>query len=563
MYQTPIHQPISRNTSPAPGIMNPQAGYSYPAPIARPISRAASPIPPGGVASNRSSIPPDPQAYGGYGAPVHGYAAPIAQRPLSRGPSPAPPGVIAGHRSPMTDFQVEKRARSPNPYGRPPMGQPEPTVYRDELVYRDHVSALIAAKDTQFGVNGRIPVDPAQLVLFFRSKTGITHSLDFPVDVAYNTPPALDVLIAACRPHPTSDYDSYGAREGLFYPTNLPLTASLEIANYPILDAIRSSLFPNLPPGQYLTALIDRLDVVESGSHLTRHSPAQLRNDDRAATIVVTLPVRFRGGAIVVRDSQGREERFIGGGGKNADIDWVALRADCTYEVEPVQKGIQLSISYGVFIRAFGPASPSADTLVTPTDRFFDLLSPILNMSRGRTIGFYLNHDYTVNPAEVVANTVVTQLKGADALLYDAFKFHKLAPELHWTAGGYVWPQDHTLEFFGDDIAHRPPNPRGSPNINRSPFGGPRGGANIPPVRGAFGAYGGNPTSPYHNEEETDTLRARVEGSGAVSLEAANITLLTDFNNPAPTVGRERVYFVSNGELEKLVVNILLVVYIP
>ncbi len=83
--------------------------------------------------------------------------------PLSRGPSPAPPGAMG------SGFQVEKRARSPNPMGRQAM--PHPTMdYREENLFREHVSVLIAAKDSQFAVTGRIPIDPAQLVLFFRSK---------------------------------------------------------------------------------------------------------------------------------------------------------------------------------------------------------------------------------------------------------------------------------------------------------------------------------------------------------------------------------------------------------
>lgn len=216
------------------------------------------------------------------------------------------------------------------------------------------------------------------------------------------------MLIAACRPHASSN--AYGGQQPLFFPPNLPLTASLEISNYPILDAVRNALFPRLPSGQYLTTLIDRLDVVEEGARLNIQSPAQLANDDRAATIVVTLPVRYRGGVIVIRDQDGREERFQGGGGKNGDIDWVALRSDCTYEIEPVLKGVFLSIRYGVFIKSFGPTSPSADTLVTPTDTFFDILSPILNNARGKSIAFYLEHDYIANPGESVANSVVPQV---------------------------------------------------------------------------------------------------------------------------------------------------------
>ncbi|KAF8965815.1 hypothetical protein BDZ97DRAFT_1658482 [Flammula alnicola] len=538
-------RPLSRGPSPAPqgygGAPTSYGAPTYGAPIARPVSRGPSPA---------------PYTYAG---------APIA-RSISRGPSPAPPGIGRpdNSRHPSTsDFQVEKRAKSPNPYGRPSVSQTE-IPYRDEALYREHVSVLIATKDTQFAVNGRIPVDPAQLVLFFRAKTGITHSLDFPIDISYNTPPALDVLIAACRPHPRSgsDYDTYGSREGLFYPPNLPLTASLDISNFPILDAIRNSLFPLLPPGEYLAAVKDGLDVIQPGSSTAAHSPALLRNDQRAGTIIITLPIRYRGGAMDIRDADGRTEKFQGTGGKTGDIEWIAFRSDCDYEVEPVQKGCLMTLSYAIYIKSFGPASPSLDTLITPSDTFFDLLSPILNMSRGRSVGFYLNHDYGVNPAEAAANALIPQLKGADALIYTAFKLHKLAPELHWTAGGYVWAKDQSLEFFGDD-AGRPQstNPvKNSPLLARTPFGAANSPRGTPPVRGTFGQYPGDPN---YDEQDVDVIRSRVQGSGAVTLADAGITLLTDFKNLAPTVGRERVYFVANNELEKLVVNALLVVYIP
>jgi len=138
-YAAPVPRPVSRGPSPQP------QPYGYAAPIPRPVSRGPSPAP-------------------------YGYGAPMP-RPISRGPSPAPPGTLQNdHRrtSSSSGFQVEKRAKSPNPYGRQPVGQPEP--YRDEGLYIEHVSNLIAAKDHQFAVTGRIPVDPADLVLFFRSK---------------------------------------------------------------------------------------------------------------------------------------------------------------------------------------------------------------------------------------------------------------------------------------------------------------------------------------------------------------------------------------------------------
>lgn len=242
-----------------------------------------------------------------------------------------------------------------------------------------------------------------------------------------DTPPALDVLIAACRPHQTSDLDAYGDRESLFFPPNLPLTTSLEIANHPILDAIRSFLFPNLPPGHHLSVIRDKLEVVVSGGRMGRQ-PISLRNDGRSATIILTLPVRYRGGAIIVTEpSYGESEKFVGRGGKNGDLDWVAFVGDCDYEIDTVQSGCRVSISYGVYIKSFNVQqqmmSPNVGlglstavggmetgSLITPSDRFFDLLSPILNMSRGKKLGFFLNHSYHADPSEVVAESLIPQV---------------------------------------------------------------------------------------------------------------------------------------------------------
>jgi hypothetical protein len=138
----------------------------------------------------------------------------------------------------------------------------------------------------------------------------------------------------------------------------------------------------------------------------------------------VTLPVRYRGGTVVVRDVERREERFPGSGGKSGDLDWIALRSDCTYELEPVQKGVLLAITYAVFVKSFGPASNNSDTLITPTDQFFSLLSPILNFCRGKTLGFYLSQDYIANPAEAVANSLVPQVGRTNALILSRAKLN-------------------------------------------------------------------------------------------------------------------------------------------
>ena len=63
--------------------------------------------------------------------------------------------------------------------------------------------------------------------------------------VLYGAPPALpvDVFIAACKRHQIPGFEAAVQKAYLA----LALAPSLEIANYLLLDAIRTALFPALP----------------------------------------------------------------------------------------------------------------------------------------------------------------------------------------------------------------------------------------------------------------------------------------------------------------------------
>ncbi|EAU83769.1 hypothetical protein CC1G_07504 [Coprinopsis cinerea okayama7 len=537
-------------------------------------SRAPSPMPIG---------PPMPSTTPTYAVPLPSAPMPTGDAMMNAmhtmGTMPGAMGG-AGHtlrRPPsQAEFKVEKVARPPssmaNRYS-PQNVNANAEVYFDENVYRQKVAALVAAKDRPaFATTGYVFVEPGQVVLFFRSKSGITQSLDFPIDVEYNSPPALDVLVAACRPHQTSDYNGYMDRESLFYPPTLPLTTSLEISNFPILDAVKNALFPNLPTGHYLTAVKDKLEVLLDGGRLERQI-AHLRNDGRAATILLTLPVRFQGGAVVVREPiSGMQERFVSkthpsppGTAARESLEWVAFLANCDYETEIVDKGYRVMMSYGVYVKNFSAdGAVRFDSLSIPTDAFFDMLAPVMNMSRGRKIGFYLSHDYGVNPSVVTAQALVPQLKGGDYLLYHAFKMYKLNPELHWAAGEYIWPSERLVEFFSEDIETSPTLKSAPPRIP-IPYGGPsiapgmRPGT-VPPPPFPYGS----PQQHHQFGQEHDPLRSKVEESGGQLFADAGVTVLTDWNNPASANGAvERVPFISHGELKKFVVNVLMVVYVP
>ena len=148
-----------------------------------------------------------------------------------------------------------------------------------------------------------------------------------------------------------------------------------------------------------------------------------------------------------------------------------------------------------------------------------------------------------------------SQLKGGDSMLYHALKLYKLAPELRWTAGGYIWPVDQTVEIVNEN----PDSPTAS--VGRASLSGfsngSRGG--MPPIRGPFGSSASEP-----GEDETDDLRQKVVKSGAIPLAEADIQILSDHVTFPGVIAREKVPFVSGmGEMEKLVVNVLMVVYVP
>ncbi|PIL29126.1 hypothetical protein GSI_09174 [Ganoderma sinense ZZ0214-1] len=463
---------------------------------------------------------------------------------MSSTSSPTPsryPDLPPPRTQSVSEFEVEQRKMPFSPSKNRRRGS-EPDA--KEVTYRSAIASVVGAKARPFCVSGRVPMDPTQLTLFFRSQSGISHSLDFPIDIDVDMPPALDVLIASCLPH--AQRSEYAETETLFYPPSLPLTATLELANHPILEAVRNTLFPALPVGHYLTALRDKLEVWPSGNApLIQPRPI----DNRVATVLITLPVKFRGGVLVVRGTDGREERFHGRGGRPGDLEWAAFMSDCEYEIQTVRSGCRVTIAYAVQVQSFGPAGIQPSPLISPSDAFLDYLSPLLNMSRRRSIAFYLTGDYGVNPGEVVAESLVPNLKGGDSILYHALKLYQLLPELRWTAGGYIWPVDQVVEIVNEG----PDSPTAS--VGRGSLSGSSTGSR----RGLFSSSASEP-----GEEEVDGLRAKVVKSGAIPITDTDIRLLSDQITFPGVISREKVPFVSPvGDMEKLVVNVLMVVYVP
>ena len=98
---------------------------------------------------------------------------------IARVPSPAISPAMVGRslydqpgpfQSPSgsADFEIE-RITSPRTQPRPPLRRAV-SDYTNEALLQTSIANVIAAKARPFAVSGRIPVDPASLTLFFRTK---------------------------------------------------------------------------------------------------------------------------------------------------------------------------------------------------------------------------------------------------------------------------------------------------------------------------------------------------------------------------------------------------------
>ncbi|KAJ1301283.1 hypothetical protein OPQ81_003688 [Rhizoctonia solani] len=333
-------------------------------------------------------------------------------------------------------------------------------------------------------------------------------------------------------------------RRSLVYPSGRPLAVSMELSSHPVLDIVKATLFPKLPQGYHLLAVRDKLHVHPSGTY-TRPVHDAVFPEGVVATIMVTLPVHYRGGTLVI-GCEGKEERFYGRlASKANELEWQAWRTNCDWEVQKVEKGHRVAMTWHVYQRSYGPSS---QPLMVPNDALLDALADLLNHGRGKNLGFFLSHEYGVSPSDVLADSLAPYLKGADAILYHAVKVYKLQPQLRYCAGGYIWPVDKPALILDSN--------RGP--ASATPF--KRAGRSRSLTRDTqLQVY-----QQRREYEEDAELAEKVQRGGAVPLADENITLL---HSPEQGhIAKERVPFLASdaeNTLDHLYVNVVLVVFIP
>ena len=95
--------------------------------------------------------------------------------------SPTPsryPDLPVPRTQSVSEFEVEHSVTGKTPYtpSKPRRRGSDPE-YDSQAAYRAAIAAIVSAKAQPFAVSGRVPMDPSNLTLFFRSKVRRPRSL--------------------------------------------------------------------------------------------------------------------------------------------------------------------------------------------------------------------------------------------------------------------------------------------------------------------------------------------------------------------------------------------------
>jgi hypothetical protein len=168
----------------------------------------------------------------------------------------------------------------------------------------------------------------------------------------------------------------------------------------PALGTIRQRL--GLPEGVELTVVLDKLLVYGPGQFFASHQDSE-RDDDMVGTLVVTLPSRHEGGAIVV-EHHGEKQSIRGAAQGATDVSLLAFYADCRHEVKPVRSGHRISLTYHLLRRGEAKERPqlrpaTTSRLAATVEAYFSTpVAPRYGWSgpqRPDRLVYLLDHEYT------------------------------------------------------------------------------------------------------------------------------------------------------------------------
>lgn len=170
----------------------------------------------------------------------------------------------------------------------------------------------------------------------------------------------------------------------------------------PLLDQVAEEL--GLPTAGKLRAELHKLLVYEPGQFFAPHQDSE-KAGDMVGTLVVGLPSRYSGGAMVLTHLDQRTEyRFTNRSSR--ELTCVAFYSDCRHEVRPVKQGYRVALAYNLYYTPDPGAVPASGLSPLDARRLKQLVAGHFASALGtgaredgedppRRLVFLLDHGYS------------------------------------------------------------------------------------------------------------------------------------------------------------------------
>jgi hypothetical protein len=182
--------------------------------------------------------------------------------------------------------------------------------------------------------------------------------------------------------------------------------------NAAIADAMRPVAELLGLPAEQLEARLYKLLVYEKGGFFLPHRDSE-KHDRMVASLVVVLPNRFEGGALVVRHGAAKQTlTFDEAAGGKASC-YAAFYADCEHEVQRVTSGVRLCLAYNLVLKPKRVKPSAAAKAAAPADVLAESIRSWVATQPAQPLVFTLEHLYTQGGLSL------DLLKGGDRQLAD------------------------------------------------------------------------------------------------------------------------------------------------
>ncbi|KAI0684519.1 hypothetical protein BC835DRAFT_1553058 [Cytidiella melzeri] len=165
-----------------------------------------------------------------------------------------------------------------------------------------------------------------------------------------------------------------------------------------------------------------KLNVYGPGQFFKAHKDTP-RGDKMFASLVVVLPTKHEGGALILRHE---DTTFTFDSGvelaksTEPSVGFAAFYSDIEHEVSPVISGYRVTLTYNLYFHHSSP-SPAAPLKSAQDSAIRAALTALMEdadyLPEGGFVGFGLRHEYALSHDEYVKDTVKPFLKGSDAVL--------------------------------------------------------------------------------------------------------------------------------------------------